>query len=177
MIKINMGSGKRNFGKDWKHIDKANFDHIDHHDIFNFPYENVDLIYASHLIEYFDQYEVKILLDYWYKKLKIGGILRLAGPCFETISKLYLSGVNLDFFIGPLYGRMKIDDKTIYHKTCYDYKTLSHILISSKYLDISRWDHNKVDHGRFDDCSQAYFPHMDKANGKLISLNVQCYKK
>lgn len=63
-----MGSGKRNFGKDWKHIDKAKFDHIDHHDIFNFPYENVDLIYASHLIEYFDQYEVKTLLDYWYKK-------------------------------------------------------------------------------------------------------------
>jgi predicted SAM-dependent methyltransferase len=177
MIKINMGCGKRNFGKDWKHIDKASYDHIDHQDIFNFPYENVDLIYASHLIEYFDQHEVKRLLDYWYTKLKVGGVLRLAVPCFETISKLYLSGVNLDSFIGPLYGRIKIDDKIIYHRMCYDYKTLSNILLSSKYVNISRWDHTKVDHGKFDDCSQAYIPHMDKVNGKLISLNVQCDKK
>ena len=124
MIKINMGCGKRNFGEDWIHIDKANFDHIDNQDIFNFPYDDVDLIYASHLIEYFDQKEIKKLLDYWFSKLRIGGILRLAVPCFETISKLYLSGIPLNSFLGPLYGRMNIDGNIIYHKTTYDYQTL-----------------------------------------------------
>ena len=45
---------ERNFGKDWIHIDEANFNHIDHNDIYDFPYKNVNLIYASHLISYFD---------------------------------------------------------------------------------------------------------------------------
>jgi len=30
---------------------------------------------------------------------------------------------------------------------------------------------------RLDDYSQAYVPHMDKENGILISLNVECHKQ
>jgi len=35
----------------------------------------------------------------------------------------------------------------------------------------------KTEHSEFDDCSQAYLPKMDKENGILISLNVQCSKE
>ena len=55
MTKINLGCGWRNFGSDWVHIDGGDYEHLDHDDIFDFPYENVDLIYASHVIEYFNQ--------------------------------------------------------------------------------------------------------------------------
>ena len=174
-IKINMGCGKRNFGKDWIHIDKANYPHIDHQDIFDFPYENVDLIYASHIIEYFDRIEVLALLKAWKKKLKANGILRLAVPDFQNIAKLYLSEqYSLESFLGPLYGKMELNNSTIYHRTVYDFNSLKKLLQELGFNNISKWDHNNVDHGMFDDHSQAYLPHMDKINGTLISLNVEC---
>ena len=73
-----MGCGKRNFGEEWLHIDEARFDHIDHNNIFEFPYDNVDMIYASHLINYFENKTLNILLTYWKSKLARGGILRLS---------------------------------------------------------------------------------------------------
>ena len=114
-IKINMGCGKRNFGDDWIHIDQADYPHIDEKNIFNFSYNNVDLIYASHLISYFDFDTTTNLLKYWKSKLKDGGILRLAVPNFEEIAKLYLRGYSLENFIGPLYGKMDMNEDIIFH--------------------------------------------------------------
>ena len=85
-----------------------------------FLLKNIDLIYASHLIEYFDLDEVKELLNYWLLKLKKGGILRLAVPNFRAIAELYLSGIALEKFIGPLYGKMQMGNEIIYHKNTYD---------------------------------------------------------
>tara|TARA_Y100000996_G_C22451069_1_gene613884 strand:+ start:464 stop:997 length:534 start_codon:yes stop_codon:yes gene_type:complete len=171
---INMGCGKRNFGKNWIHIDKANYEHIDEKNIFNFSYNNVDLIYASHLISYFDLSTTTDLLTYWKSKLKKNGILRLAVPDFKIISKLYLEGNSLKKFIGPLYGRMELNEEKIFHKFCYDEEILSELLEKIGFKNIRRWDHNLVCHGNFDDHSQAYLPHMDKENGTLISLNLEC---
>lgn len=176
MIKINMGCGNRNFGKDWLHIDKANFNHIDEKDIFNFSYTDVDLIYASHLLSYFDYQTAETLLTYWNLKLKKNGILRLAVPDFQKISELYNKGYDLLKFIGPLYGRMNLNGEKIFHKFCYDEKTLTDLLLSIGFKNIRRWDHKLVDHGKFDDHSQAYIPHMDKENGVLISLNLEGIK-
>lgn len=171
-----MGCGKRNFGKEWIHIDEANFEHIDHKDIFNFPYENVDLIYASHLISYFDHGTLNKLLQYWRSKLSLGGILRLAVPDFKKICYLYTHNWELKYFTGPLYGKMLCNEKTIFHKTCFDESTLTEILKENNFRNIRLWDHRKVDHGVYDDHSQAYIPHMDKENGTLISLNIECEK-
>lgn len=169
-----MGCGKRNFGNDWIHIDNENYKHINHHDIFNFPYENIDIIYASHLINYFDREEILILLTYWRKKLKIGGTLRLAVPDFEKIIKLYNQGWDLNYFLGPLFGKMISNNQIIFHKTCYDRSSLCKVLIDAGYSNITEWDHRLVDHGKFDDHSQAYLPHMEKENGTLMSLNLEC---
>ena len=38
-MKLNLGCGKRNFGKDWIHIDGSNYEHIHSHDIENLPFE------------------------------------------------------------------------------------------------------------------------------------------
>jgi len=61
MKKINMGCGWRNFGSDWIHIDGGDYEHLDHNSITDLPYEenSIDLIYSSHVLEYFDQEEVK----------------------------------------------------------------------------------------------------------------------
>ena len=64
MTKLNLGCGWRNFGNSWIHIDGGDYDHLDYNDITNLKFEDnsVDLIYASHVIEYFDINEVKQLL-------------------------------------------------------------------------------------------------------------------
>lgn len=175
-----MGCGWRDFGSDWIHIDGGDYSHLQHKDIQNlsqFANETVDLIYASHVIEYFDREAVIPLLIEWKRVLKKNGTLRLAVPDFGSIASLYFQGeFGLDSFIGPLYGKMEMDGKSIFHKTVYDYKSLSKLLSSLGFQDIARYDWRDTEHSHHDDHSQAYLPHMQKEKGTLISLNVECRK-
>ena len=67
-------------------------------------------------------------------------------------------------------------ESIIYHKTVYDYKHLEDLLLKCGFSNIRRWNWREIFVGEkegFDDYSQAYYPHMDKENGILISLNVE----
>jgi hypothetical protein len=44
------------------------------------------------------------------------------------------------------------------------------------FKNVKRYDWKKTEHFYVDDYSQAYLPHMDKLNGKLMSLNVEATK-
>jgi len=197
MIKLNIGSGWRNFGEDWTHIDGGNYPHVKSHDITDLPYEDnsVDLIYASHVFEYFDREEGVNVLKEWGRALKSGGTLRIAVPDFEVMARLYSQGkFPLKTFLGPLYGKMEMGSKggetgkTIYHKTVYDFESLKEILTSCGFKNIRKYDwKNTPPHDKIDDHSQAYLPSenfvateekpFDKENGYLISLNVECDKE
>ena len=89
MVKLNLGCGNRNFGSDWTHIDGAEYPHVDSHNVISLDYrdKSVDLIYASHFIEYFDRDEVIELLKEWKRVLVDKGTLRIAVPDFFQISK------------------------------------------------------------------------------------------
>jgi len=180
MIKLHLGCGKRDFGEEWIHIDGADFPHIKYHNIkILYPFEDnsVDLIYASHVIEYFDREEIISILTEWKRVLKPGGILRLAVPNFYMMASLYIQrSYPLESFLGPIYGKMKMNDEMIYHKTVYDSASLAKILFDCGFKDVRGWNWWEVDHGKFDDHSQAYLPHMDKENGTLISLNMEAVK-
>ena len=179
MIKLHLGCGKRNFGLDWVHIDGGDFSHLHSHDITKLPFENnsVDLIYSSHVLEYFDREEVTNVLKEWYRVLKIGGMLRVAVPDFKMMTTKYLiDGCELDLFLGPLYGKWSMGDKTIYHKTAYDFLSLKKVLQSNGFRGIQEYDWRNTEHSHIDDHSQSYLPHMDKENGTLMSLNIECYK-
>ena len=180
-IKLHLGCGWRNFGPDWIHIDGGAYEHLDYDSIVNlnqFEDESVDLIYNSHVFEYFDRAEAEIVLNEWFRVLKKGGILRMAVPDFETLVSLYYDKreLPLERILGPLFGKMPMGDKTIYHKTTYDFISLENLLTSVGFENVKRYDWWKTEHGKFDDHSQAYVPHMDKANGVLISLNVEAVK-
>jgi len=108
--------------------------------------------------------------------LKDDAVLRLAVPDFESMTKLYSQGESLEKFLGPLFGRMKMGDSIIYHKTTYDLKSLSTVLNNCGFYDIKKYNWRDTEHSMFDDHSQAYIPHMDKENGTLISLNIECKK-
>ena len=178
-LKLHIGCGSKYFGKDWVHIDKETYNYVDGHDVESLLYsdESVDLIYASHLIEYFDGEAVVRVLKEWWRVLKYGGTLRLAVPDFEAMARLYVEKMfPLVSFIGPLYGKMMVQFIPTYHRMVYDYDSLSALLGSCGFRNIRRWDWRETEHAQFDDCSQAYLPKMDKINGTLISLNTECEK-
>lgn len=184
MIKLHLGCGKRDFGQDWIHIDGGNFPHVSSHDIINLPFEkgSVDLIYNCHVFEYFDRFEAVEVLSKWKSYLKEGGVLRIAVPDFESMAGYYLylkqMKINnpLNNFIGPLYGKWKMNNKSIYHKTVYDFESLKEMLEAVGFKNVRKYDWRKTEHSNFDDHSQSYLPHMDKENGMLMSLNVEATK-
>jgi hypothetical protein len=58
----------------------------------------------------------------------------------------------------------------------FDKKFLTDVLKQCGFDEIHEWDWRKVEHGKYDDYSQSYFPHMDKENGILVSLNLEAKK-
>ena len=77
MVKVNMGCGWRNFGPDWVHIDGGEYEHLEHTSVTElslFQNNSVDLIYASHVIEYFDREEILDVLREWHRVLRENNI-------------------------------------------------------------------------------------------------------
>jgi predicted SAM-dependent methyltransferase len=180
VMKLHIGCGKRDFGPDWVHVDGSDCDHVKSHDVINLPCEDgtADVIYASHVLEYFDRDQVPDVLQKWSAKLKPSGVLRLAVPDFSVYAEMYVAGrISLDQCLGPLYGKWQMSETaTIYHKTTYDFPSLKKVLKDAGFAEVVTWDWRKVEHGKHDDHSQSYLPHMDKENGRLMSLNVECRK-
>lgn len=177
-VQLHLGCDKR-FLPGFIHIDLAKFKHIDYcHDVRQLPMfddDSVDLIYASHVLEYFDRIEVREVLGEWHRILKVGGLLRLAVPDFQALIKGY-ELYGLDKILGPLYGRMAVGRKKIYHKTVYDLESLKTVLEECGFGDVHRYDWRETIHKDYDDYSQSYLPHMDKDHGLLISLNLEAVK-
>jgi len=182
-MKLHLGCGKR-YIPGFIHLDLDDFPHIDYkHDVRTLPVftdNTADLIYACHVIEYFNRFEIIDVLREWYRVLKPSGVLRLAVPDFRALVEVYLKYGDLRLILGPLYGRMVIHtekgESTIYHHTVYDFESLRSVLESVGFMNVRRYDWRETIHKDYDDFSQAYIPHMDKENGLLISLNVEADK-
>ena len=181
-MKLHLGSGGR-YLQDYIHIDISDHDHIDIKTsvdkLTSIEDDSVEEIYASHVLEYFDREEVVTVLKEWKRVLKKNGILRLAVPNFEALISVYQQSENIEYILGPLYGKWNISDNMyIYHKTIYDTKSLTSLLHQTGFSEVRNWDWREVfkSNPEYDDHSQAYFPHMDKKNGILISLNLECKK-
>jgi len=185
-LKIHLGCGKR-YLPGYVHVDVDDFPHITYkHDIASLPMfddGSADILYSCGALPYFDRCEVMDVLKEWYRVLKKGGILRLSVPDFDSIIRIYIqSDRDLSSLgvLGPLYGRWHINTasgKTLfYHKTVYNFRALSTLLESIGFGNVRREDWQNVMPSGYDDYSMAYVPHMDKENGILLSLNVECEK-
>ena len=182
-MKLHLGCGKRDF-PGWVNVDLVDLPHIDYQtsvdDLSMFEDNSCDVIYSSHTLEYFDQYAVRTVLAEWHRVLKPEGTLRLAVPDFDALITVYDQTGELQKILGPLYGRINIStntgELTVYHKTTYNFKTLTELLFETGFNNVTKYDWRKTEHAEFDDHSQAYFPHMDKEDGILVSLNVEAKK-
>ena len=185
-MKLHIGCGKREW-PGWINIDGVDLPHIHWRDVTKLPYRNneADLIYASHLIAYFDRDEIVPILNEWKRVLKPGGILRLATPDFEQLLIAYETNiVPIEGILGPLYGKITLKGMSVYHKTCYNYDSLRTLLLEVGFKDPITWSHNETEHAELDDHSKAHIPHDPQAietgvytkNHLPISLNIQVTK-
>jgi len=176
-MKLHLGCGKRHI-PGFVHIDAVDYPHVDHVatiDNLSFIQDaSVDLIYNCHVLEHFKRRDVRRVLQEWHRVLKPGGILRISVPDFAKLCEVYQKFGQLDHVIGALFGRQ--DYLYNIHYNVFDFPTLKRELESAGFIDVRRYDWRETEHAHIDDYSQAYIPHMDKENGILISLNVECAK-
>jgi predicted SAM-dependent methyltransferase len=182
-LKLHLGCWHR-YLPGFVHVDLCDLPHIDHQASIDrlpmFADGSAELIYCSHALSYFDRAEARGVLAEWHRVLAPGGLLRLAVPDFEALVELYKRTGELQNILGPLYGRMEIETRegrrTLYDKTVYDFRHLRALLEASGFTGVRRYDWRTTIHRDHDDHSQAYFPHMDKEGGLLVSLNVEADK-
>jgi len=101
-------------------------------------------------------------------------VLRIAVPDIEQAVKHYQDNKDLRLLRGFLWGGQTSGFN--YHYCGWDFETLKEDLESVGFTDIKRYDWRNTDHSHIDDFSQCYLPHMDKENGKLMSLNIEAKK-
>ena len=155
--------------------DLPNVDHVaSADDMPFFEDDSIDLIYCSHILEHFPRPRIMAVLNEWYRVLRPGGTLRIAVPDFENLVNVYMETKDLSLILGPLVGRQDYPENT--HYMVFDFPTLKRLLEGIGFKNIRRYDWRETIHKDYDDFSQAYIPHMDKDNGKLISLNIECEK-
>jgi predicted SAM-dependent methyltransferase len=176
-MKLHLGCGKRHI-PGFLHIDAIDYPHVDHVSTIDnlsfIPPDSVDLIYNCHVLEHFKRRDVGRVLSEWRRVLKPGGMLRISVPDYARLCEVYQKYQKLDLVIGALFGRQ--DYLYNIHYNVFDFAALSHDLESVGFANVRRYDWRETEHAQVDDYSQAYIPHMDKENGILISLNVECKK-
>ena len=176
-VKVHLGCGDC-YIPGFVHVDVVEREHVDWvHDVRTLPMFSdgeVGLIYASHVLEYFDWFEVIGVLREWNRVLKAGGTLRLAVPDFEALVWLY-NKHGIALVLGAIYGRIEVNGEAIYHRMAYDYPSLALVLRLAGFKNIRLWDWRETEHVEIDDCSRAYYPHMDET-GVHLSLNVEATK-
>lgn len=183
LVKIHLGCWHRVI-PGFIHVDLCDMPHIDYKSSIDslpfFPDNSASLIYCSHALEYFDRDQARLALKEWHRVLAPLGVLRIAVPDFKALLEIYQLTGELGRLLGPLYGKMVINTEDgvekIYHKSVYDQESLSTLLKECGFSEPERWDWRQTEHSTVDDHSQAYFPHMQKDTGILVSLNLQARK-
>lgn len=176
-MKLHLGCGKRHI-PGFVHIDAVDYPHVDHvasiDNLSFLPDDSADLIYNCHVLEHFKRRDVERVLREWLRVLKPGGVLRISVPDFAMLCEVYQRYGKIELVVGALFGRQ--DYLYNIHYNVFDLASLTEVLEKSGFTNVRRYDWRQIEHAGIDDFSQAYIPHMDKENGTLISLNVECTK-
>lgn len=175
-LRVYLGCGARHI-PGFVHVDARPAPHVDHvGPIERLPWladDSVSLIYASHVLERFGRYQIFDVVSEWYRVLRPGGILRLAGPDFNKAARYYLEHGDIREVIGLVVGSQADGD---FHRALFDEVNLGELLLDVGFASVDRYDWRGTEHAAIDDLAQAYLPHLDKESGTLVSLNVEAIK-
>lgn len=178
MLKLHLGCGKRII-PGYLNVDIQPSEGVDLvTDISKLPFsdESVDFIYSCANIEHFGRHEYKNVLAHWYAKLRPGGILRLSTADFEAACERYREVGDVNELLGLVVGGQK--DDYDWHGMIFDFRLLEKALQEVGFTNVRRynWQDTELEELGIDDFSQAYLPHMDRHNGRLMMLNVLAEK-
>lgn len=175
--KLHLGCGSK-YIPGFTHIDIINFPHIDIQSSVDklpmFEDSSIDLIYACHVLEHFGRKDYKNVLAEWCRILKKGGTLRVTVPDFDALVEVYRETGDLNLILGPIIGGQTYVYN--FHYMVFNEKILTQALLEAGFSTVGKYSWRDVEHADVDDYSQAYIPHMDKENGRLISLNIEAVK-
>lgn len=144
---------------------------LDIFDLQGIPANSIHTIYSSHTLEHLSREKAQVALNRWYEVLKPGGVARISVPDIEACCEHYMCHKDLDMLKCMFYGSQK--HPYDFHYMGWDFKTLSRDLAIAGFRDIKRYEWRETEHFYIDDYSQAYLPHFDRLNGKLMSLNIE----
>lgn len=82
----------------------------------------VDNIYASHVVEHFSRDEWERIRKEWARVLKPGGTIEIHCPDIEKVCQNYLANPKDPFAMMQLYGLQSTDGE--YHKNGFTYGSL-----------------------------------------------------
>ncbi len=172
-----LGCGERRI-PGFIHVDPHPWPHVDHvcgiDRLAMFAEGSVELIYASHVLERFGRYRIFDVVSEWYRVLRRGGVLRLAGPDFAKAARHYLAHGDIREVIGLVVGSQATEGD--FHHALFDEINLGELLLDVGFVSVDRYDWRRTEHAAIDDLSQAYLPHLEKERGTLVSLNVEAVK-
>ena len=172
-MKLHLGCGPR-YLPGYIHVDILKYNHIDILadicDLSQIPNESVDDIYASHVLEHFNRYQILPVLREWNRVLKINGVIHISVPDFLAVIEHYQSNEYLPELIGLVCGGQK--NEYDIHKMVYDEKLLTQFLNESGFDDVKRYSWQDYLPCDYDDYSKCYLPHKNFDNGRLMSLNL-----
>jgi predicted SAM-dependent methyltransferase len=159
-------------------------------DITKLPFEknSANLVYSCCVIEhlglndklsFFRHISWKDALRHWHDVLKPGGEIYISTSNFEAVCEEYLKNKNLSQLLGITIGGQKNEEDL--HGMLFDYKILSEGLQEVGFEDVEKynwWEFEPFTNDpEYDDFSAAYLPHLDKENGRLMTLNLKGKKK
>lgn len=178
---LHLGCGQR-FIKGFFHIDAIDHPHVDVvgpvEDLPYIPDNSAELIYACSVLEHFSRHQYHAVLAEWHRVLKPNGILRLSVPSFEAAVSLYTDNPDyrgdIERIFCVILGGQR--DRFDYHNMVFDEALLRRCLLNAGFADCRLWDWQSTHHAHVDDYSQAYIPHMDKAAGIHMALNMEAVK-
>ncbi len=184
MRKLHLGCWKR----DWPgftNVDLADFPHIHHKrnvdDLGLFQEGSFDVVYASHVLEYFPLRDVPRVLAQWRRVLAPAGRLYVAVPDFDGLAKAYQKFADVRLVQGPLFGHMEVATANgatavLGHKVIYDFKLLRAVLEENGFSGVRRYAWEEIVPAGSEDHSMAHIPSRDYRQGISVSLNVTAVK-
>lgn len=182
-VKLHLGAARRRLSG-FLNIDREDSEGLDLvadvSDLSAFQSNSVNEIYSSHTLEYFDREEVIPVLSEWNRVLVPGGKVFVSVPDFPKLIEIYLASSEIGRVLGPLFGKWNnpANGETLYHKTVWDFASLSRALEQVGFGKISTFNPVKylasID-PEFDDYSLAFYPHMERT-GIQVSLCIQAEK-
>ena len=127
-MRLNLGSGSRPI-EGYVNLDGEGM-------IYPLPYKNLDEIRASHVLEHFGHAESVDVLCHWVDCLRPGGVLKIAVPDFDDLTRRRAMGQNLDFEAIIMGGQV---DDLDYHKSIWNLDKLRFIMERIGLEDIQTW--------------------------------------